>query len=198
MPHFSALFIVPAFGIDTFVVAVGLGSGRFTGRWRLAATVAVFEGGMPLLGAVIGAWVAHLLSGVVVYGAAALLAALAVRELREGIHELREDDDEDEDENQGSEEAGRLRRATSLAALMGAGLAVSLDELAAGLAAGAARLNLVVLMPALALQAVLFTLLGLAAGARLRRAVGRYGEVAGGVALLLAALVVVVLAASGA
>jgi putative Mn2+ efflux pump MntP len=193
VPHFSALVVVPAFGMDTFIVAVGLGTGWFTGRWRLAAIVAVFEGGMPLLGAVIGAWVAHFLSRLVVYVAAALLAALAVREIREGIHELREDAHDEE----GSGESGRLRNATSCMALLGAGFAVSLDELTAGLAAGAARLNLAVLIPALALQAVLFTLLGLAAGAGLRRAVGRYGEVAGGLALLLAAMVVVVLAIRG-
>jgi putative Mn2+ efflux pump MntP len=194
--HLTSLIIVPAFGIDTFVVAVGLGAGQFADRFRLAATVAVFEGGMPLLGALVGSWLAHLLSGIVVYAAAALLAALALREFWEGVRELREEPDDDEDD-ESSGEGRALRRATSLAALASAGIAVSLDELTAGIAAGAARLDLTLLVPALAIQAVLFTLLGLAAGARLRRAVGRYGEMAGGIALFLAAIVVVLLAGTG-
>ncbi|MGC8487482.1 MAG: manganese efflux pump MntP family protein [Clostridia bacterium] len=196
MGHLTSLVIVPAFGIDTFVVAVGLGAGQFTDQFRLAATVAVFEGGMPLLGALVGSWLAHRLSSIVVYAAAALLAALALREFWEGVRELREEPDVDEgDEPSG--EGRALRRATSLLTLVSAGMAVSLDELTAGIAAGAARLDLTLLVPALAVQAVLFTLLGLAAGARLRRAVGRYGEMAGGLALFLAAIVVVILAGPG-
>ena len=188
----KSLLIVPAFGLDTFVVAATLGVVDGPARWRLAGTLALFEGGMPLLGAVLGAWLARILSGAVVYGAAALLAIMAGRELWEGLREAQEGED-DED----PAEMRRLRQVSSLLALPAAGLAVSLDELTAGLAAGSSRLSLPLLVPALALQAVLFTGLGLRAGARVRRMAGRYGEVAGGAALLLVAVGVVLLPHAG-
>ena len=200
MAHETTLLIVPAFGIDTLVVAVGLGAGVRVPRWRLAFTLAAFEGGMPVVGAFVGRELAHLVADAV-YFAAALLAVLAVREVVDGIRELRGVGGEEEDGRGPGEEAEKgdaqaLHRAGSGLALLGAGLAVSLDELTAGVAAGAARLDLRILAPALALQAIVFTWLGVTAGGRLTKTVGQYGEVAGGVALLAAAGVLVLLGGS--
>jgi putative Mn2+ efflux pump MntP len=174
---------VPAFGIDTLTLAVGLGAAGTADRRRLALVVAVFEGGMPLLGAVAGAALGRITAGYAVWGAAGLLAVLGGKELTEGWRELREDRDDDDDDDEG-EGAARLRRGVGPWGLLAAGLAVSVDELGAGLAAGAAGWPLRILVPALALQAVLFTYLGLRVGATLRRIAGRYGEIAGGLALL--------------
>ena len=69
-----------------------------------------------------------------------------------------------------------------------AGLSVSVDELVAGAAAGSAGFPVAVFAPALALQAVLFTGLGWAAGRRLARVADRYGEVVAGLALVGTAL----------
>ncbi len=201
MAQAAVLLVVPAFGIDTLVVAVGLGTGDHARRWRLALTLAAFEGGMPILGAFLGTELSHFVADVV-YLAAALLIVLAVREVADGVRELRTNYRQDDGQPESEEEAeGKavqaLSQARSRGALLGAGLAVSLDELGAGLAAGAARLDLRILVPALVVQAILFTLLGLAAGQRLRRLAGRYGELAGGLALLLAAAVVIILGGVG-
>jgi len=179
----TALAIVPAFGVDTFAVAAGLGSAGFADRRRLALVIAAFEGGMPLVGALIGAGIGALIAAWAVWAASALLALLGLREIVAGLREAREDDDDDE-------RARALVERFAGAGLIAAGLSVSLDELTAGLAAGAARLPLDVLVPALALQAFIFTYAGLHAGERLRRWAGRYGDVVAGLALIAAAAVV--------
>jgi len=179
----TVLAIVPAFGVDTFAVAAGLGSAGFADRRRLALVIAAFEGGMPLLGALIGAGIGALIAAWAVWAASALLALLGLREIVAGLREAREDDDDDE-------RARALVERFAGAGLIAAGLSVSLDELTAGLAAGAARLPLDVLVPALALQAFIFTYAGLHAGERLRRWAGRYGDVVAGLALIAAAAVV--------
>ncbi len=184
----TVLAIVPAFGVDTFAVAAGLGATGVVDRRRLALIVAVFEGGMPLVGALIGSWLGHLVSSYAVWVAAALLALLGVYEIVEGLRELRGDGDEEDGE------AEEFQRKLMGAGLIVAGLSVSMDELAAGLAAGAARLPLAVLAPALAAQAALFTYLGLHAGQGLRRWAGRYGETVAGAALIAAAIIVAVAA----
>jgi len=186
----GALAIVPAFGIDTFVVAAGLGAAGVVQRRRLALLVAVFEGAMPLVGALVGAGLGRLVAGYAVWAAAALLAVLGVRELAEGWRALREAED-DADDGHG-EAAALLRRNLAGWSLLLAGLTVSVDEFGAGLAAGAAQLPLAVLVPALALQAAVFTYAGLRAGAALRHWTGRYGEIVGGIALVAVAAGIVV------
>lgn len=182
MSGWGALALAPALGIDTFAVAAGLGmAGQRSGR--LALVVAVFEGGMPLLGALVGGWLGRMAFGAAVWAAAVLLGGLGGRALLAGWRELREDDAE-----QGPEEAAALLR-PGLAGwgLLTAALAVSVDELGAGLAAGAAHIPLGVLAPALALQAVVCTYAGTRAGVVVARWLGRYGEISGGVALMAVA-----------
>lgn len=192
MSGWTVLLIVPAFGIDTFAVATGLGAAGVADRRRLALIVALFEGGMPLVGAVVGSWLGRLISGYAVWGAAILLAGLGLYEIVESVRERRSDEGRDEDEE--SETAEAFEKKLVGAGLIAAGLSVSMDELTAGVAAGAAQLPLAVLVPALAVQAALFTYLGLHAGNRLRRWAGRNGEIVAGVALIIAAAVVVLLA----
>ncbi len=194
MVGWSALAVVPAFGIDTLAVSVGLGTAGLAQRRRLALIVAVFEGLMPIVGAAVGNWVGGLLARYAVWAASALLALLGLRELAEGWRELHEDDgdgdedaDDDDDDGPSGEAAALRKRNLAGWGLIAAGLSVSMDELGAGFAAGAARFPLRVLAPALALQAALFTYAGLHAGAALRRLAGRYGEIAAGLAMLAVA-----------
>ncbi len=183
MTGWGALAIVPAFGLDTLAVAAGLGAAGLGERRRLAVTVALFEGGMPVVGVVAGTWLGRLVSGYAVWVAAALLVFLGLREIAEGWRDLREQDADDDRDPPRRGEAGR-RRALGLWGLLATGIAVSMDELGAGLAAGAARFPLGVLAPALALQAVVLTYAGLRAGALLQRLAGRYGEIVAGAALV--------------
>ncbi len=174
----SALLAVPAFGLDTFAVATGLGGIAGADRNRLILVTVVFEGGMPLLGAAVGAVIGHIASRYALWGGCVLLVVLGVRAMAEGLAELRDDD-------QASPRTPRPMRGWGLIA---AGLSVSADELAAGLAVGAAGVPLAVLAPALALQAGVFTLAGLRAAVALRALAGRYGEIAAGAALCLIAV----------
>ncbi len=181
MRGWGALAILPAFGIDTLAVAVGLGTAGVA-RKRLAVVVALFEGGMPLVGALVGQWVGRLASGYAVWGAAAFLVFLGLRELVEGWRELGTPNDAS------AEDETLAQRHPAGWGLILIGLSVSTDELGAGLAAGVARVPLRILAPALALQAFLLTYLGLRAGATLRRIAGRYGEFLAGIALLAVAV----------
>ncbi len=192
MSGWAVLAIVPAFGIDTLVVAAGLGAAGVADRRRLALVIALFEGLMPLVGACVGNWLGGLVAGYAVWAAAVLLGLLGVYEIVEGLRDLQRGDDDGEDE--AAERVAALERKLVGAGLIVAGLSVSMDELAAGLAAGAAELPLALLVPALALQAGIFTYLGLHAGHRIRHLAGRYGEAVAGIALILAAVVVVALA----
>lgn len=173
------LALLPAFAVDSFLASVGLGTARAAGRWRTAITFGLFEGLMPLVGLGIGSAAQGLLSAAGPWIGAGLLALLGVRELREGWRELHE-----------APQAQRRppRAAPAGWALLVAGLSVSVDELVAGAAAGSAGFPVAFFAPALALQAVLFTGLGWAAGHRLARVANRYGELVAGLALLAAAL----------
>ncbi len=192
MNGWAVLAIVPAFGIDTFAVATGLGAAGIADRRRLALVVALFEGGMPIVGALIGTWLGALVSGYAVWIAALILAAVGVYELLEGVKELREEKEVGAEEAHRSGAAAVEKKFVGVG-LIAAGLSVSMDELAAGLASGAAHMPLVVLAPVLALQAAVFTYLGLHAGNRLRSWAGRYGELVAGAALLLASVVIVLI-----
>lgn len=184
----GAVAIIPAFGIDTFAVAVGLGTAGLAKRRRLAVVIAVFEGVMPLLGALVGGWLGRVGSGYALWAAAALLAFLGLRAMAEGWRELDEDAEGDDADAPTGEGAHLLRGHVAGWGLVLAGLSVSVDELGAGLAAGAAQLPLRILAPLLALQAVLLTYAGLHAGAALRRWAGRYGELMAGLALVAVAI----------
>ena len=188
----AVLAIVPAFGIDTFAVAIGLGAAGIADRRRLALVVALFEGGMPIVGALIGTWLGALVSGYAVWIAALILAAVGVHELVEGVKELREEEDDDAEAAHRSGAVATEKKLVGVG-LIAAGLSVSMDELAAGLAAGAAQMPLAVLAPVLALQAAVFTYAGMHAGNRLRSWAGRYGELVAGAALLLASVVIVLI-----
>lgn len=172
----GVLAIVPAFGFDTFGVAAGLGAAGAAARRRTAFVFAGFEGLMPVLGALVGSE-ARRLGHAAALGGALLLMVLGVRELWEGVREMREEDDEE------CGASGRRRELHGWA-LAAAGVSVSVDELAAGLAAGAAGLPLAVFAPALAAQAAVLTWVGLGVGGAARRWAGRYAELLAGAALV--------------
>jgi putative Mn2+ efflux pump MntP len=184
----QALCVVPAFGVDTFVVSVGLGMAGVPSARRMLIAAAIFEGVMPIVGTVAGSALGPVLAGRGVWVAAALLVGLGVLEIREWIVE-------------GADDVGdapaRHASATSppgLWSLALIGLSISLDELGAGFAVGTAGAPPAIFGPALALQAALFTYLGIRAGGSARQLAGRYGGLAAGVALLAVAPVILSLA----
>lgn len=173
--------LILSLSLDTFAVstAIGIAPMATAMRVRFAATCALAEGGMPLVGFFAGGLVGRL-GGVANWIAVALLLGAGLWIVREAL--------EDEDEV-----AEALERAQQGGiALLLVALSVSLDELAVGLALGTLRLPVIPVAVAIALQALVVSLLGLRLGAALgARAGARATLVAGGVLCLVAIWVAV-------
>ncbi|MBE3590375.1 MAG: manganese efflux pump [Firmicutes bacterium] len=161
--------LIAALGVDTLTVASGLGMAGARGSWRIAATLALFEAGMPWLGLLAGAWLGRAFAGAGRLVAVTLLAGVGLYFLLAGERD---------------EEAARRPERWQGWALPAAGLAVSLDELAVGLSLGASGLPLGPATAAIAAQAVVFTWVGLAFGRRLQPLLGEWAERAAGAVLL--------------
>jgi manganese efflux pump family protein len=165
-------FVLPL-GLNSFAVAAAIGAaGSVPARQRLRISLIflAFEGGMPLIGLGLGSALARGIGQVADYLAGAAVLAAG------GWILLADDDDEDK--------AGRLTRSTGFALLM-LGLSVSLDELAIGFGIGLARLSIVAVVVALAIQAFVAAQAGLAIGARISERWRERAEKAAGAALVL-------------
>jgi manganese efflux pump family protein len=164
------LFVLPL-GLDCFAVAAALGalSPSRRERWRITGLFVGFEAGMPLLGVAIGAPIAHAVAGIADYLAAAALAAVGGWMLLSG--------DEDAEE----ERVRRLSKTRGLA-VIGLGVAISLDELAIGFSLGLTKLSVVEVVIAIAVQAFIAVQLGLhlgeRVGDRLREGIERLAAIA--------------------
>lgn len=162
-------YVLPL-GLDSFAVAAALGALRPTRRqrWRTVAILAGFEAGMPLVGVAVGAPIARAVAGIADWLAAAALIAVGAWMLLSGG-----DDERDL--------AARLN-ATHGRAVLGLGLGISLDELAIGFSLGLARLPLVPVLIAVAVQALLAAQLGLwigvSVGERVREGIERLAAIA--------------------
>jgi putative Mn2+ efflux pump MntP len=166
-------FVFPL-SLDSFAAAAAIGAFSVTTlqeRLRISAIFVVFEGGMPVIGLVLGRALAIGIGHVATYLAAVAVIAIGARALRAR--------DQDEDEK-----AGRMltSRRGSLLAL---GISISLDEVAIGFGIGLARVPVTTVIVAIALQAFLATQLGLAIGARMGQGLRGRAEQIAGVALIL-------------
>lgn len=165
-------FVLPL-GLDSFAVAAAIGAATpMTARLRLRISVifAVFEGGMPLIGLVLGSGLARSTGKIADYLAGAAVIAVGAWML------LERDDDADK--------ASRLASSRGFA-LIALGLSISLDELAIGFGIGLARLPASWVIAAIVLQAVAAAQVGLAVGARIGERWRERAEQIAGVALIL-------------
>ncbi len=170
-------FVLPL-GLDTFAVAAALGALNPSRRerWRIAALFVAFEAVMPLVGLVLGAPLAHAVSGIADYLAAAALIAVGAWMLLSG--------DEDAEE----EKVRQLSRAHGLA-MVGLGISISLDELAMGFSLGLARLSIAEVVIAIAAQAFIAVQLGLHLGGRVGDRLRENIERVAAIALIVLGLV---------
>lgn len=166
------LFVLPL-SVESFAVAAALGAAGVSGRqrWRIAAVFVLFEGGMPMVGLALGAPIARLVGGAADWVAAAALIGL-------GVWLLVADDDAEENR------ARRLASAHGLA-LAGLGLSISIDELAIGFTLGLARLPVLAVLVAIAVQAFVAAQLGLSLGARIGEHFREYAERLAAIALIV-------------
>jgi putative Mn2+ efflux pump MntP len=170
-------FVLPL-GLDSFAIAAAIGAtGRLTARtrWRISALFLVFEGGMPLIGLVLGAPLARLIGPTADYVAAAAVVAIGAWMLLHG-------DSDDEEEK-----ADRLVNARG-AAVVGLGVSISLDELAIGFSLGLTQLPLIPVIAGIAVQAFAAAQLGLLLGARIAERYREAAERVAGVVLIVLGL----------
>jgi putative Mn2+ efflux pump MntP len=166
-------FVLPL-GLDSFAVAAAIGASQVTTlaqRLRISLIFVIFEGGMPLIGLVLGAALARGIGQAADYVAGAAVIGIGVWML------LASDKDEEE-------KASRLTGSHGLA-FIALGISISLDELAIGVTIGLTHLPLTAVIVAIALQAFVAAQLGLAIGARIGEQWRERAERLAGIALIL-------------
>jgi len=164
---FSVLLSVLPLGLDTFAIAAVVGgTSQLRGwvRWRITAIFVLFEGGMPLVGLVLGSSLGNAIGSTADYLSGGLLLLLA------GYLKWADNDDDDDDDDEKGEVA-KARRFTSARglALLGLGLSISLDELAIGVSVGIGShpTRLATIVALIALQTLIVSQLGLSLSARI-------------------------------
>ncbi len=174
----ATLVLFVALGLDTLAVALGLGLGGLPRRrWlQVGLVFALFEGGMPVVGLLIGGSLSTVLGDWAGIAAGLLLIVLGGLSIREALG-----NDDDAAPVPGAEALDNRR-------LLLTGLTVSLDELAVGFSLGVLRVPLGPALGYIALQAFALTALGLALGSRLGARLGPRAELASGVVLALLGL----------
>jgi len=175
----ALLGLILPLALDTFAIsaAVGLTGPTRRQRLRLSAVFALFEGGMPAVGLLLGAPLGQTLGPAADYLAIVILIGFGTSTLLRG----------------GGDDA----RAASLATAHGPsliliGLSVSLDELAVGFTLGLLRVPVLPFLVAIGLQAFAASQLGFRLGASMSERSREGAERLAGIALV--ALGVVLLA----
>jgi putative Mn2+ efflux pump MntP len=157
--------------LDTFAIAAAIGLTRPTGaqRLRFSLLFAAFEGGMPVIGLLVGAGLGRAIGGWSDYVAIAALAGLGLYML------FGRDDDE-----------GRAQRlaTSSGSAVLVLGLSVSLDELAIGFSLGLLNVPIVPAIILIAAQAFVVSQIGFVLGGRVGEATREGAERLAGAVLL--------------
>jgi manganese efflux pump family protein len=161
--------------LDTFAIAAAIGMTRPTAaqRIRFSLLFAAFEGGMPVIGLLVGAGLGRAIGGWSEYVAIAALAGLGLYML------FGRDDDE--------ERAQKLATSSGMAMIV-LGLSVSLDELAIGFSLGLLNVPIVPAIILIAAQAFVVSQIGFALGGRVGDATREgAGRLAGAVLLAIGA-----------
>jgi putative Mn2+ efflux pump MntP len=170
----AVLLVALSLGLSNFAAAVGIGVGGVSGRTRLRVGVifGLFEGGMPILGLLLG----HSLAGALGHAArwigAGLLIATGVYTLIQAVR------------GGGSGAPAVADSGQRTGRLLVAGFALSIDNLAVGFALGAYHVSLVLAAVLIGAVSVALSLIGLELGSRLGARIGERGEVVGGLVLI--------------
>lgn len=166
------LALILPLAADTFAVSAALGMLRLARRRRVALslTFAAFEGGMPLVGLALGALLGRLIGNLADYVAIAALIGLGAYLLFQN------------DENEGAR-IERLVQSNGIT-MLGAGVAVSLDELAIGFTLGLLGVPIVAALILIAVQAFAISQLGFFVGTKVSESIREGAERLAGLALI--------------
>jgi putative Mn2+ efflux pump MntP len=173
--------------LDTFVLATALGLSGLPRRLRLRTSLVLagFEAGMPLVGVALGRGLGEAIGHFAGYTAAIVIGLAGILLLRSG-------DDEDT-------ERARVRllaHARGLA-IIDLGISISLDELGIGLSLGLLQLPIAFAVLFLGIQAFAAAQLGLWLGGKLGDELRDGAERLAGLLLIVTAIVLIALEASG-
>jgi len=171
--------LVLPLSLDTFAIAAALGMARLTTaqRIRFGLLFAAFEGGMPVIGLLVGVGLGRVIGGWSEYVAIAALAGL-------GLYMLFGRDEDDE----------RVRKLVTSTgtAMVVLGLSVSLDELAIGFSLGLLNVPIVPAIVLIAAQAFIVSQVGFAIGGKVGEATREGAErLAGAVLIVIAGALLV-------
>ncbi|KPV44262.1 manganese efflux pump MntP family protein [Alicyclobacillus ferrooxydans] len=153
--------LVLSLGMDTLMMAVSLGFVKTAGKVKIAFTFAVAEAVMPLVGLLIGQGAGRLIGDFASLVGGLALVAVAVWLI------FFEDEDEEEE---------RLERGLTGFTLVLTALSISLDELAVGFSIGLIGVPVALTIVLIAVQAFLFTIVGLTFGHKLKPYLGEWAE----------------------
>ena len=174
---FALLPLAVAVGLSNFAAAIGIGVSGVRGRTRVRVAVVfgLFEAGMPAVGVVLGQSVASGLGQAARWlGAAALIIIGAVSLLQAWRnHDSRRGSDSGDGRDG---DGGRQARSWRTGRLLISGLALSIDNLAAGFVLGSYHTSLAVAAAVFGLVSVAMSLAGLELGARLGIVTGDRSE----------------------
>ena len=174
---FALLLLALAVGLSNFAAAIGIGLSGVSGRTRVRVAVVfgLFEAGMPVAGVVLGQSVASGLGQAARWlGAAALIIIGTVSLLQAWRNH---DSGRGSDSGGGREgDGGRQAPSWRTGRLLISGLALSIDNLAAGFVLGAYHTSLAVAAVVFGLVSVAMSLAGLELGARLGIVTGERSE----------------------
>lgn len=159
----AVVFVLPL-GLDVLSVSTALGTLGLTGwaRWRVSLVLATCQVGAMLTGLVLGAELAEAIGEPADYVGAGVFIVLGAYLLL--------------DRDTGEAERVRKRMSESVFGLIGLGISISPDELAAGFGLGLAHIPFAVGFVAIAVQGVIASQLGLFLGGRVGE---RFREAAG-------------------
>jgi manganese efflux pump family protein len=174
----ALLLLAVALGLSNFAAAIGIGVSGVRGRARvqIAVVFGVFEAGMPVLGVALGQGVAASLGQAARWLGGAALIAIGLTSLilaRRGTRAARAAGDGAGDGGPGPDGDGPSWR---LGRIVVSGLALSVDNLAAGFALGAYHTGLALAATVFGAVSVIMTLAGLELGARLGASAGDRSE----------------------
>ncbi len=166
----AVVLVALSVALDNFAASIGLGTGGVTARLRLQVGLifGIFEGGMPVVGLLLGHRVAHLIGGSSRYLGGGLLVAAGLYGILEALRPS----------------AGHGPEGQGTGRLVLIGLALSIDNLVIGFALGSQHVDLLPAALVIAATSVALSLLGLEFGSRLGARFGEKGELIGGAVLV--------------
>ena len=174
LTYFEIAALALALAIDAFSVAVSAAPNtpRKWGPLRMAASFGVFQAGMPLLGALVGAYLLTYVNAYDHWVAFGLLEIVGGRMIYEAFRPERDKDGPGLDPSRGW-------------TLFSLSVATSIDAFGAGMSMRMVGANLWVASPTIGIVAAVLTYVGAGVGRTAKRHLGRKAEVLGGVVLIV-------------